>query len=209
MPLKQTPSQTAGPFFHYMLTPEQSGYDYRSLAGGRIADETVEGTRIRISGALIDGQGQPLSDALIEVWQADAQGRYAHAADGRPSNAAFKGFGRCATDDKGVFTFDTVKPGAIGDGQAPHVTLIVFARGAQNHLYTRVYFADEAAANAGDPVLQSVPEARRATLIAKAEAGGYRLDIRLQGGARPYFSTFEAADARSHSILASRPKRAP
>ncbi|MDX2158686.1 MAG: protocatechuate 3,4-dioxygenase subunit alpha [Hyphomicrobiaceae bacterium] len=181
MTLKQTPSQTAGPFFHYMLTPEQSGYDYKSLAGTRVADETVPGHRIRISGTVVDGLGQPLADALVELWQADAQGRYAHPADGRSSNATFTGFGRCAADDKGVYAFDTVKPGAIGDGQAPHVTLIVFARGGQNHLYTRLYFEDEVAANATDPVLQSVPEDRRATLVARKEAGGYRLDIRLQG----------------------------
>ncbi len=187
MPLKQTPSQTAGPFFHYMLTPEQSGYDYRSLAGGKIADETVEGMRIRISGVLIDGQGQPLPDALVELWQADAQGRYAHPADGRPSNAAFKGFGRCATDDQGMFSFDTIKPGVIGSPHAPHATLIVLARGLQNHLYTRVYFEDEAAANGGDPVLQSVPADRRATLIAKRVTDGYRLDIRLQGEAETVF----------------------
>lgn len=187
MALKQTPSQTAGPFFHYMLTPEQSGYDYPSLAGPRVADETVEGTRIRVTGTVIDGQGQPLSDALIELWQADAQGRYAHPADTRSSNAAFKGFGRCASDGTGVFRFDTVKPGAIGDGQAPHLTLIIFARGGQNHLFTRVYFEDEAAANAADPVLQSVPADRRGTLVARKEPGGYRLDIRLQGEGETVF----------------------
>lgn len=187
MTLKQTPSQTAGPFFHYMLTPEQSGYDYRSLALQKLADETVEGNRVRISGSIIDGQGLPLPDALVELWQADAQGRYAHPADGRPSNAAFKGFGRCASDEKGVFAFDTVKPGAIGDGQAPHVTLIIFARGGQNHLYTRIYFDDEAGANAKDPVLQSVPEDRRGTLIARKVAGGYRHDICLQGDSETVF----------------------
>lgn len=181
MTLGQTPSQTAGPFFHYMLTPEQSGYAYRSLAGPRIADESAEGSRVRISGTIFDGQGLALADALVELWQADARGRYAHPADGRASNASFTGFGRCASDAKGVFAFDTVKPGAIGDGQAPHVSLIIFARGGQNHLYTRVYFEDEAAANATDPVLVSVPEDRRATLIATRVAGGYHLDIRLQG----------------------------
>jgi protocatechuate 3,4-dioxygenase alpha subunit len=164
-----------------MLTPEQSGYPYRALAGARVADEAVSGTRIRITGTVIDGQGQPLADALVELWQADGQGRYAHPADKRSSNAAFRGFGRCASDDKGVFAFDTVKPGAIGDGQAPHVTLIIFARGGQNHFYTRVYFADEAEANARDRVLASVPADRRATLIAAREGNTYRFDIRLQG----------------------------
>ena len=181
MTLKQTPSQTAGPFFHYMLTPDQSGYDYKGIAGARVADEGVPGNRIRITGTVIDGEGKALSDALIEIWQADDRGRYAHPADTRSSNAAFKGFGRCASDDKGEFAFDTVKPGPIGDGQAPHVTLIIFARGGQNHLYTRVYFDDEAAANDRDPVLSSVPGDRRSTLIAKRDGTTYRLDIRLQG----------------------------
>jgi protocatechuate 3,4-dioxygenase alpha subunit len=182
MTLKQTPSQTAGPFFHYMLTPEQSGYPVKGIAGQRIEDDAAPGTsRIRITGTIYDGLGQPLPDALVEIWQADAQGRYAHPADTRSSNAAFKGFGRAAADDKGNFVFDTVKPGAIGDGQAPHITLIIFARGGQNHLYTRLYFEDEAAANAADPVLTSVPEDRRATIIAKKAGAGYHLDIRLQG----------------------------
>jgi protocatechuate 3,4-dioxygenase alpha subunit len=181
MTLKQTPSQTAGPFFHYILTPDQSGYPYKGIAGVKVAGDYVPGNRIRITGTVIDGEGKPLPDALIEVWQADDQGRYAHPADKRSSNAAFKGFGRCASDDNGVFTFDTVKPGAIGDGQAPHVTLIIFARGGQNHLYTRVYFDDEAAANAKDPVLSSVPDDRRSTLVARKDGNSYRFDLHLQG----------------------------
>ncbi len=181
MTLKQTPSQTAGPFFHYMLTPEQSGYEYASLAGPSIGEHTTPGTRIRLTGIVTDGAGNPVPDAMIEIWQADSEGRYAHPADRRSSNAAFKGFGRTATDPAGEYAFETVKPGAIGDGQAPHMTLIVFARGLQNHLYTRAYFADEAAANAKDPVLLSVPDDRRVTLIASLGPTGYRLDIRLQG----------------------------
>lgn len=187
MTLKQTPSQTAGPFFHYMLTPEQSGYQFKSLAGPSVVDDSVPGDRIRITGTIIDGEGNPLADALVELWQADGEGRYAHPADKRASNVGFKGFGRCASDDKGQFSFDTVKPGAIGDGQAPHVTLIIFARGGQNHLYTRVYFDDEATANAADPVLTSVPEDRRATLIAAKDANSYRFDIRLQGEGETVF----------------------
>ncbi|MEZ5854596.1 MAG: protocatechuate 3,4-dioxygenase subunit alpha [Hyphomicrobiaceae bacterium] len=187
MTLKQTPSQTAGPFFHYMLTPQQSGYDYQGIAGAAVADDTVPGNRIRITGTIIDGEGKPLPDALVELWQADGQGRYAHPADTRSSNAAFKGFGRCASNDQGVFTFDTVKPGAIGDGQAPHVTLVIFARGGQNHLYTRVYFPDETAANAMDPVLQSIPEDRRPTLLASQDGRTYRFDIRLQGDGETVF----------------------
>lgn len=187
MTLRQTPSQTAGPFFHYMLTPEQSGYPYVGLAGARVADDTVAGNHIRFCGTLFDGLGKPLPDALIELWQADAQGRYAHPADPRSSNAAFKGFGRAATDSTGRFVFDTIKPGAIGDGQSPHITLIIFARGGQNHLYTRVYFDDEPAANAQDPVLLSVPSDRRQTLIAAKHGADYRLDIRLQGDGETVF----------------------
>lgn len=187
MPLGQTPSQTAGPFFHYMLTPEESGYAYKSLVGPSLAEASVPGDRVRITGIVRDGLGEPVSDVLIELWQADAQGRYAHPADGRASNAAFRGFGRCATDANGVFTFETIKPGAIGDGQAPHITAVVFMRGGQNHLYTRLYFDDEATANAADPVLQSVPAERRATLIARREGGAYHFDIRVQGGEETVF----------------------
>ena len=181
MTLKQTPSQTAGPFFHYVITPEQSGYAYRSLTGPAITDGSVPGERIVLEGVVTDGRGQPMEDALIELWQADSMGRYAHPADPRSSNAAFKGFGRCATDAKGHYRFETVKPGAVGNGQAPHATFVMFTRGGQNHIYTRVYFADEAQANARDPVLATVPEDRRATLIATRTGGGYRHDIRVQG----------------------------
>lgn len=188
MALKQTPSQTAGPFFHYCLTPEQSGYQaFRGLAGPSLADASIPGRRIRVSGQVIDGQGQPLSDALLEIWQADDQGRYAHPADPRSPNAPFRGFGRTITGNDGRFAFDTVKPGAIGDGQAPHITIILFARGGQNHLYTRIYFADEADANGRDPVLAAVPADRRATLVARPAEGGYAFDIRLQGGAETVF----------------------
>lgn len=181
MTLKQTPSQTAGPFFHYVLTPEASGYAYSALTAATMTDGSVPGERIILEGTVIDGQGKPMEDALIELWQADAMGRYAHPADPRSSNAAFKGFGRCATDANGRYRFETVKPGAIGDGQAPHMTFIMFTRGGQNHLYTRVYFADEAAANTRDRVLATVPEDRRQTLIAAKTETGYRLDIRVQG----------------------------
>ncbi len=187
MVLKQTPSQTAGPFFHYALTPEQNGYPFRSIAHASLAPSPVAGERIRVSGQMIDGEGKPLGDALIEIWQADASGRYAHPADSRSSNAAFAGFGRTATNGDGRYVFETIKPGAIGDGQAPHVTLTIFARGAQNHLYTRIYFADEGDANARDPVLTSVPADRRDTLIARPVDGGYTFDIRVQGGDETVF----------------------
>jgi len=187
MSLKQTPSQTAGPFFHYALTPEQSRYPNTGIATPALADASVPGQRIRLVGTVIDGQGQPMADALIELWQADSLGRYAHPSDPRGSNVSFKGFGRCATDARGEYGFDTIKPGAIGDGQAPHVTFIIFTRGGQNHLYTRVYFPDEAAANGKDPVLQSVPADRRDTLIAIKAETGYRLNIRVQGDGETVF----------------------
>src|SRR5918992_2492091 len=121
---KQTPSQTVGPFFAYGLTSEQYGYAYRSIGTGVIADETAEGERIRIVGRILDGHGNPVPDALIEIWQANAHGRYNHPADSRRDNLldpAFKGFGRCGTGTRAdaCFVFETVKPGPVGDGQAP------------------------------------------------------------------------------------------
>jgi protocatechuate 3,4-dioxygenase, alpha subunit len=187
MGLKQTPSQTVGPFFAYGLTPEQYAYPFRSLAGATLLDDDTPGERIRITGRVLDGDGAPVPDAMIEIWQADAEGRYAHPADPRGSNLPFKGFGRCGTgtDPENRFAFETIKPGPIGDGQAPHVNVIVFMRGMLSHVYTRIYFADEAEANASDPVLASVEEARRRTLIAAREttpAGTvYRLDLHMQG----------------------------
>lgn len=185
MARKQTPSQTVGPYFAYGLTPEQYGFDQMtSLGSGDMAAADTDGTRIHLEGRVFDADGAVVPDAMIEVWQADAQGRYAHPADGRGSNAGFSGFGRfgTGTDPQSRFIFDTVKPGPIGDGQAPHLNLVVFMRGMPLHAYTRVYFSDEAAANAKDPVLALVPEERRGTLIAKAGASGtYVFDIHLRG----------------------------
>lgn len=193
MALRQTPSQTVGPFFSFGLAPEQYGYAFRSIAGSALADDTTIGTRISITGHVIDGQGKPANDALIEIWQADAEGRYAHPADPRSSNADFKGFGRVGTgtDPECRYRFDTIMPGPIGADAAPHINVIVFARGTLNHLYTRLYFEDQAAANARDAVLQSVPPERRATLIARRDKTGpelaYRFDIRLQGDGETVF----------------------
>jgi protocatechuate 3,4-dioxygenase alpha subunit len=189
MALRQTPSQTVGPFFSFGLAPEQYGYDFRSIAGSAVADDGTPGTRIRVAGRVFDGEGQPLSDALIEIWQADAEGRYAHPADPRSSNAGFKGFGRTGTgtDPEKRFVFDTVMPGAVAS-QAPHINVVVFARGMLNHLYTRIYFEDQAEANARDPVLLSVPSERRNTLMASREGtAAYRFDIRLQGDGETVF----------------------
>jgi protocatechuate 3,4-dioxygenase alpha subunit len=185
--LRQTPSQTVGPFFAYALTPEQYGYDFASIADGVLVEGEVPGQRIRIEGRVLDGNGDVVPDAMIEIWQADEQGRYAHPADPRGSNVGFEGFGRMGTgtDPQARFIFDTIKPGSVDGVQAPHVNVIVFMRGLLLHAYTRIYFSDEAAANARDPVLASVPADRHHTLIAvrdETSAGTvYRLDIHMQG----------------------------
>ncbi len=187
MSLKQTPSQTIGPYFAYGLTPEQYGYAYKDLVGGRLVDEETEGEHIRLVGRVFDGEGKSVDDAMIEIWQADARGRYAHPADPRGTNAPFKGLGRVGTgtDPENRFVFETVKPGRVDEKQAPHLNMIVFMRGLLSHVFTRVYFSDEAGANAADPVLASVPEDRRETLIARrAETATgivYRFDIHMQG----------------------------
>ncbi|HEY9539522.1 MAG TPA: protocatechuate 3,4-dioxygenase subunit alpha [Kiloniellaceae bacterium] len=197
--LVQTPSQTVGPFFAYGLTPEQYGYPtLASIAspnvlGGDLRTPDVDGERIRLVGRVLDGDGEPAGDAMIEIWQADPQGRYAHPADTRGANMAFRGFGRCGTgtDPEKRFVFDTLKPGAADDSEAPHINVIVFMRGLLSHLYTRVYFADEEAANARDSVLLSVPAERRETLIAAREqrdgVAVYRFDIHMQGGRETVF----------------------
>jgi protocatechuate 3,4-dioxygenase alpha subunit len=183
--LRQTPSQTVGPFFAYALAPEQYGYDFASIAGGSLVEGDVPGQRIRIEGRVFDGKGELVPDAMIEIWQADGEGRYAHPADSRGSNIAFRGFGRMGTgtDPELRFVFETIKPGSVDGTQAPHVNVIVFMRGLLLHAYTRIYFSDEAEANARDPVLSSVPAERRKTLVAiKDDASAvYRLDIHMQG----------------------------
>lgn len=191
--LRQTPSQTVGPFFAYALTPEQYGYDFKSIADGNLIEGDVPGQRIRIEGRVLDGKGDLVPDAMIEIWQADGEGRYAHPADQRGSNVAFKGFGRMGTgtDPESRFIFDTIKPGPVDGTQAPHINVTIFMRGLLLHAYTRIYFSDEAAANVRDPVLASVPAERRNTLIAvrnETPAGTvYRLDIRMQGADETVF----------------------
>ncbi len=183
-----TPSQTVGPFFAYGLSPTKR-YDWTDLVINNLVTPDATGDRIRIEGRVTDADGQPINDALIEIWQADAQGRYAHPRDQRAvPNSSFKGFGRVGTDGKGEFGFDTIKPGAApgpnGKAQAPHIVVAYFSRGLLTHMYTRIYFSDEAA-NAEDPILALVPKDRRHTLIAKKDSGGkpavYRFDIRLAG----------------------------
>lgn len=190
---KQTPSQTVGPFFAYGLVPQQYGYPFASIASGTLLDSDTEGQRIRIVGRVFDGQGQPIPDAVIEIWQADAQGRYAHGADPRGSNSKFRGFGRfgTGTDPDNRFLFDTIKPGRVDARQAPHINVIVTMRGLLSHAFTRLYFSDEAAANARDPVLNSVAAERRQTLIAlrsdSPEGCVYRFDIHMQGADETVF----------------------
>jgi protocatechuate 3,4-dioxygenase alpha subunit len=183
-----TPSQTVGPYFAYGLTPNGK-YEWNDAFSNNLVTSDATGERIRVEGRVFDGDGQPVPDAMLEIWQADAQGRFADPQDKRAlPNAAFRGFGRCGTDANGGYAFDTIKPGSVpdpdGKPQAPHILLAVFARGMLLHLYTRVYFSGEAA-NATDPVLALVPLDRRATLIAEqANCNGnavYRLDIHLQG----------------------------
>ncbi len=183
-----TPSQTVGPFFAYGLTPTGK-YPWNDAFGANLVTSDVSGERIRIAGKVYDGDGKPIPDSLIEIWQADAQGRYAHPDDRRAlPNASFKGFGRAGADQDGAFSFETIKPGRVpgpgGKMQAPHILVAVFARGMLRQSYTRIYFADEAS-NADDPVLALVPQERRDTLIAKrGMANGkpiYSWDIRMQG----------------------------
>jgi protocatechuate 3,4-dioxygenase alpha subunit len=183
-----TPSQTVGPFFKYGLTPNGQ-YAWNDAFTNNLITPDTSGDRIRIAGRVFDGDGQPVPDCMLEIWQADSQGRFADPQDKRAlPNATFRGFGRCGTDANGDYAFDTIKPGSVpdpdGKPQAPHILVAVFARGMLLHNYTRIYLDGEAG-NAGDPVLAMVPPARRPTLIASREPGNgspvYRFDIRLQG----------------------------
>jgi protocatechuate 3,4-dioxygenase alpha subunit len=183
---ERTPSQTVGPFLHVGLVP--AAYGVREVFGAAVAEAGMPGTHIRIEGCIYDGEGNICPDAMVEIWQADHQGRYAHPADGRPLTAnSFRGFGRCATSKDGTFAFRTIKPGSVpgpgGTTQAPHINVGIFSRGLLKRLFTRIYF-DGDAANAADPILALVPAGRRATLMARpdpASPGLYRFNIHLQG----------------------------
>lgn len=188
-----TPSQTVGPYFKYGLTPG-SDYKWNDAFSNDLVTPDVSGERIRIVGRVFDGDGKEITDSMLEIWQADAQGRFADPQDARSlPNASFKGFGRCGTDSKGAYSFHTIKPGPVAgpnEQQAPHILLAVFARGMTRQAQTRIYFEDEAAANSKDPILALVPAERRATLIAVREPGDvatYRLDIHLQGDLETVF----------------------
>ena len=166
MALEPTPSQTVGPFFSLGLCSRPSS---------ELVGLDAEGA-VRIVGRVLDGAGEPVNDAMVEIWQADAEGRYGGEL----------GWGRCGTGQDGGFSFVTVKPGGVsapnGLAQAPHLTVLVFSRGLLKPVLTRMYFPDEEEANAGDPVLSAIPDpVDRATLVAVREDGVLRFDVRLQG----------------------------
>ncbi|SNS54102.1 protocatechuate 3,4-dioxygenase subunit alpha [Tropicimonas sediminicola] len=190
--LKETPSQTAGPYVHIGLAPGAAGFEiYDKELGWDIAGPNAKGERIRVEGIVIDGIGSPIKDVLLEAWQANADGIYAHPEHPGEVEEGFRGWGRVITDfETGEWGFDTVKPGRVmgrsGKLMAPHINLWIVARGINVGLNTRIYFDDEAEANAADPVINLIEwERRRATLIAKrGERDGqivYRFDIKLQG----------------------------
>ena len=198
--LRETASQTAGPYVHIGLAPGAAGFKiFDQELGTDIAGPNAAGERIRVEGLVIDGTGSPVKDVLLEIWQANAAGIYAHPADRRSGEveAGFRGWGRVISDfDTGLYGFDTVKPGSVpgrnGRPMAPHLNLWIVARGINIGLNTRMYFADEEEANARDPVLNLIEHAnRRPTLIAARELRDgkpvYRFDIRLQGDGETVF----------------------
>lgn len=188
--LRESPSQTAGPYVHIGCTPNFTGIDiYGGDLGTSMKTGPVQGTEITIKGTVFDGMGAPMRDAMIEIWQADAAGLFPSANETRGTpDPNFTGWGRSPGDmETGEFTFDTVKPGAVpypdGRMQAPHITAWIVARGINIGLHTRIYFGDEQVANATDPILSRIEHQNRVpTLLAKKEAAGlYRFDIHLQG----------------------------
>jgi protocatechuate 3,4-dioxygenase, alpha subunit len=180
-----TPSQTTGP------------YSTIGLLGGPISNHLVDESdprAVRLHSALLDSAGDPVPDGMVEIWQANAAGRYAHPADDReeiPLENGFTGFGRSGTEDGGRFEFVTVRPGRVrwvdARFQAPHLLVGVFARGLLKRVATRMYFPDEETANAEDPVLLGLEPEERATLVARAEDGALRFDIVLQGDGQTTF----------------------
>lgn len=199
--MRETASQTAGPYVHIGLAPQQAGFEiFENNFGSVLTHAQTKGERIRIEGRVTDGIGTVLKDALLEIWQANAEGKYAHPGDRQPGKAVdpnFRGWGRSCVDfDSGVYTFETIKPGVVtgrnGRFMAPHINFWIVARGINLGLNTRMYFGDETEANAKDAVLNIIEwEARRKTLIAPRETKDgvvtYRFDIRLQGEGETVF----------------------
>jgi protocatechuate 3,4-dioxygenase alpha subunit len=194
--LKETASQTAGPYVHIGLIPHQAGFDiFENNFSNVLVGPETQGERIRIEGRIFDGSGSVTKDILVEIWQANAAGRYNHPADrqeDKPLDESFRGWGRTGTNfETGVYTFKTIKPGRVAGRHgrkpmAPHVNVWLAARGINIGLNTRLYFADETEANAEDPVFNMIePAERRETLLARREerdgAVAYVFDIRLQG----------------------------
>jgi len=196
-PLFESPSQTAGPYVHIGFMPNFSGIEavYREDPGARMVNAHTSGERIKILGHIYDGEAAVLTDAVVEIWQADAAGLFPSSGEtGGEADAEFNGWGRQACDPQtGQFGFDTIKPGRVpypdGRAQAPHITLWIVARGINIGLHTRLYFDDEEEANAADPVLARVEPAERSeTLIARREQDNcYRFDIYLQGANETVF----------------------
>lgn len=187
MSLHATTSQTVGPFLRI-------GLEWMVLED--IAPQGVRGERVTIEGRVSDGDGKPVTDAAVEIWQANSRGKYASPADtqDKPLDRGFRGYGRSLTDDAGAFRFRTIKPGRVpgpqGKDQAPHLNVTIFMRGLLKQLVTRVYFPDEPA-NADDPILGLVPVERRATLIAGKRADGVlEWNVALQGGNETVFFDF-------------------
>ena len=198
--LRETASQTAGPYVHIGMAPGAAGFKiFEQELGTDIAGPNAAGERIRVEGIVWDGAGAPVKDVLIEVWQANAAGIYPHPADRRSGEVeeGFRGWARVISDfDSGVWSLETVKPGPVpgrsGRTMAPHLNLWIVARGINIGLNTRMYFEDEAEANAADPVLNLVEHVeRRKTLVARREVRDgvpvYRFDIRLQGEGETVF----------------------
>lgn len=190
MELKQTPSQTIGPFFAFGLIPKGYGYEYPGITSNVLATDATSGEKIRLQGHIFDGEGAVVDDAMVEIWQTDADGRYVHpvgCGGTAHANGEFIGFGRTGTGANNAkrYTFDTIKPGAPADEQAPHINMIVFMRGLLVHVYTRVYFSDHAAENSNDRVLNRVDAQRRNTLIAQRSESPagivYDFNVRMQG----------------------------
>lgn len=194
--MKESPSQTAGPYVHIGLTPNFCGIGgvYASDLGGAMANEKTRGERIGLRIRVLDGTGTPLRDALIEIWQADADGLYNSPAELRgAADPHFFGWGRCPTDmETGLCEFETIKPGRVPyqDGRlmAPHISLWIVARGINIGLQTRLYFSDEAEANAQDPILARIEHRVRVpTLIAERQGNIYVFDVHLQGDKETVF----------------------
>ncbi|MBB6408518.1 protocatechuate 3,4-dioxygenase subunit alpha [Mesorhizobium sangaii] len=188
--LRESPSQTAGPYVHIGLTPNFCGIGdvYPNDLGAAMVNDKTRGERIGLRIRVLDGTGTPLKDALVEIWQADANGLYNSPAELRgTADPNFIGWGRCPTDmDTGLCTFDTIKPGRVpfSDGRlmAPHITLWIVARGINLGLHTRLYFSDEEEANGQDPILARIEHRVRVpTLIAERKGDIYVFDVHLQG----------------------------